>query len=138
MTKKNENQHLPSEAKDLMEKRRELVTPTICRLVLRVAECLAGDDDKPLPEDFYQCLADEINIMQAMALGLPKEEKVTIDGWVARSKDGFLILGSGNCVRIPEISTWCGGPVKVPDDAFPDIKWEDKEPRKADIIIKLK
>ena len=78
-----------------------------------------------------------------------EEENVTIDtaikilesptnnGWVARDKDGALILYSFR-PRRERTGYWKGNKIKrLPDEAFPEVTWESV-PMEVEILIKKK
>lgn len=60
-------------------------------------------------------------------------EKVTIEGWVARDRDGVLAFYSPKPERVGRV--WCADVVKVLDNRLlPDLTW-DNEPIPAQIEI---
>lgn len=67
-----------------------------------------------------------------------------ISGWVARDEDGSLTLfyGSDKPSKKNNDDYWSavfGNTLEyLPQEMFPDIKWEDAEPTKVEIIIKRK
>lgn len=84
---------------------------------------------------------------RAYALG--KQEKdadidTVISGWAARDEDGSLTLfyGSDKPSKKDNDDYWSavfGNTLEyLPQEMFPDIKWEDAEPTKVEIIIKRK
>ncbi len=60
-----------------------------------------------------------------------------IKGWVARDKDGTLILGRACPYRITGSGVWMGFHqcMKIDNESFPDLKWED-EPIEVEIQIR--
>ena len=87
---------------------------------------------------------------RAYALGKQeiKQEKdaedTAISGWMARDEDGSLTLfyGSDKPSKKDNDDYWSavfGNTLEyLPQEMFPDIKWEDAEPTKVEIIIKRK
>lgn len=71
-------------------------------------------------------------------------EDTVISGWVARDEDGSLTLfyGSDKPSKKDNDDYWSavfGNTLEyLPQEMFPDIKWEDAEPTKVEIIIKRK
>lgn len=70
------------------------------------------------------------------------EEKIT--AWIARDKCGDLFLSIG-C--IPHKNELCGAWMiddvgnsyeeQLERESFPNVKWEDKEPTKVELTIKI-
>lgn len=59
--------------------------------------------------------------------------------WIARDKDGKLLIYLEKPSKINNIWTIFGSEVtnkyyRLPDNWFPEIKWEDKEPK--ELILK--
>ncbi len=82
---------------------------------------------------------------RAYALGKQENDADTvISGWVARDEDGSLTLfyGSDKPSKKDNDDYWSavfGNTLEyLPQEMFPDIKWEDAEPTKVEIIIKRK
>lgn len=71
-------------------------------------------------------------------------EDTVISGWVCRDEDGSLTLfyGSDKPSKKDNDDYWSavfGNTLEyLPQEMFPDIKWEDAEPTKVEIIIKRK
>lgn len=71
-------------------------------------------------------------------------EDTVISGWMARDEDGSLTLfyGSDKPSKKDNDDYWSavfGNTLEyLPQEMFPDIKWEDAEPTKVEIIIKRK
>jgi hypothetical protein len=63
-----------------------------------------------------------------------EEKEITIDGWVARDKDGVIYVYSvkPGKKRIKWISSDF---INIERHSFPEVKWEDKEPTKVKLII---
>lgn len=62
----------------------------------------------------------------------------TLKAWVAMEKDGRLYLylsppRKGSREWLPDINT---AYFKIDRDLFPDVKWEDEEPKEVSITIK--
>lgn len=72
------------------------------------------------------------------------KQETVIQGWVARDEDGSLTLfyGSDKPSKKDNDDYWSavfGNTLEyLPQEMFPDIKWEDAEPTKVEIIIKRK
>ena len=66
------------------------------------------------------------------------EEKIT--AWIARDEDGELHLYSHKPYRIPH-DVWYTGKIYsniiLSETLLPQIKWEDKEPTKVELTIKI-
>lgn len=72
-------------------------------------------------------------------------DKVTIDGWLARDKEGSLfVYGKKPCEKCG--GTWIGElPTKnqlidlfyLKPSLFPSVKWEDDEPTQVTITIEI-
>lgn len=83
-----------------------------------------------------------------LAFALGKQEKdaedTVISGWMARDEDGSLTIfyGSDKPSKKDNDDYWSavfGNTLEyLPQEMFPDIKWEDAEPTKVEIIIKRK
>ena len=55
--------------------------------------------------------------------------------WIARDKDGDLFLYLTKPHKVKNRGFWTGdAPIILLKGCFPEIKWEDKEPRK--LILK--
>ena len=73
-----------------------------------------------------------------------KDADTVIQGWVARDEDNTLTLfyGSNKPSKEDGDDYWSavfGNTLEyLPQEMFPDIKWEDAEPTKVEIIIKRK
>lgn len=73
-----------------------------------------------------------------------KDADPVMQGWVARDEDGSLTLfyGSDKPSKKDNDDYWSavfGNTLEyLPQEMFPDIKWEDAEPTKVEIIIKRK
>lgn len=71
-------------------------------------------------------------------------EDTVISGWVARDEDDSLTLfyGSDKPSKKDNDDYWSavfGNTLEyLPQEMFPDIKWEDAEPTKVELIIKRK
>ena len=57
--------------------------------------------------------------------------------WLARDKDGELVIYENKPFKdeCADIWTCAGQYVYLPDNWFPEVKWEDKEPTKVKFII---
>lgn len=71
-------------------------------------------------------------------------EDTVIQGWVARDEDGTLTLfyGSDKPSKKDNDDYWSavfGNTLEyLPQEMFPDVKWEDVEPTQIELIIKRK
>lgn len=71
-------------------------------------------------------------------------EDTVISGWVCRDEDGSLTLfyGSDKPSKKENDDYWSavfGNTLEyLPQEMFPDVKWEDVEPTKIELIIKRK
>ena len=55
--------------------------------------------------------------------------------WVARDKDGHLYAYEGKPEKNKDFGSWCGSCCyTLSKDFFPEVKWEDEEPR--ELILK--
>ena len=61
------------------------------------------------------------------------EEKIS--AWIARDEDGFLYLSA----RTPERNgnIWSTSNFVIGKNNFPQVKWEDEEPTKVELTIKI-
>lgn len=63
-----------------------------------------------------------------------EEKEITIDGWVARDKDGDIYVYSDKPDK--ERIEWLSSNfINIERHSFPKIKWEDEEPTKVKLII---
>ena len=65
------------------------------------------------------------------------EEKIT--AWVARSKSGAVAM-YGSKPEKTRSGSWIAKGFNffcLKDNSFPQVKWEDKEPTKVELIIKI-
>lgn len=91
---------------------------------------------------------DMINLFKdAIDFALGKHENdadTVIKGWVARDEDGSMTLfyGSDKPSKKDNDDYWSavfGNTLEyLPQEMFPDVKWEDVEPTKIELIIKRK
>lgn len=95
------------------------------------------------PVSRYDVFCDAFD--RAFALGKQaKDTDTVIQGWVARDEDGSLTLfyGSDKPSKKDNDDYWSavfGNTLEyLPQEMFPDIKWEDAEPTKVELIIKRK
>ena len=64
-------------------------------------------------------------------------KEISIKGWVARDKDGAIILYSFR-PRKERTGYWKGNKIKrLPDEAFSEVTWESV-PMEVEILIKKK
>ena len=69
------------------------------------------------------------------------EEKIT--GWVARDKQGDLYLYNEEPYKDNKYSEWLigfdneGKYIEIDSKLFPQVKWEDEEPTKVELTIKI-
>ena len=61
------------------------------------------------------------------------EEKIT--AWIARDKDGFLCLSASPPQKSNDI--WITSDFVIGKNNFPQVKWEDEEPTKVELTIKI-
>lgn len=106
------------------------------------------------PEQFRPQLSPEYDVTDLVdafvaganfALGKQENDADTvISGWVARDEDDSLTLfyGSDKPSKKDNDDYWSavfGNTLEyLPQEMFPDIKWEDAEPTKVELIIKRK
>lgn len=66
-------------------------------------------------------------------------EETAISGWVARDKDGYLVLHYKKPHRTFGNTKWYSAQSQksLPRGSFPDLTW-DSEPQEVEIIIKRK
>ena len=103
--------------------------------VIEVREWRGASDvvySDPDMNRFYQASDLDFNVEEP--------EEVTIDGWVARDKDGEIFFYRDKPIR--DNSFWYdslpeGGYFGLPRDFFPDVTWES-EPLDVTIAIKPK
>lgn len=67
----------------------------------------------------------------------------TITAWIARDKSGELWAYISKPIKVSDQYLWVHKDsidytIKLNDDNFPQIKWEDEEPTEAEITIKVK
>ncbi len=67
------------------------------------------------------------------------EQKIT--AWIARDENGILCMYPSKPKKSKAIGAWydretCGIVVKE-NDNFPQVKWEDDEPTKVELAIKI-
>ena len=62
-----------------------------------------------------------------------KEQKM----WLTRDKDGGIAISKNKPFKDEREELWTVGGqyVYLPDNWFPEVKWEDKEPTKVKFII---
>lgn len=109
-----------------------------CRL------CADADDyiNEHLEEEdsdhaYYQGRSDALHELYA---GEPKDaEDTVISGWVARDKDGNLVLHYKKPHRTSGNTKWYSAQSQksLPRDSFPDLTWDD-DPQEVEIILKRK
>ena len=58
------------------------------------------------------------------------EKKIT--AWIARNENGVVLFYSEKPNRLNEIGAWDGKVL-----LFPQVKWEDEEPTKVELTIKI-
>jgi hypothetical protein len=65
------------------------------------------------------------------------EEKII--GWVARDKSGLLIVGTQKPIKENKFGIWAGFAehMEINPQLFPQVKWEDEEPTKVELLIKI-
>lgn len=71
------------------------------------------------------------------------EEKIT--AWIARDVNGFLSLVPDSRAPLrktktewlPRFQPYEGSYLDLDNNLFPQIKWEDKEPTKVELTIKI-
>ena len=105
-------------------------------------------DARPDTAPEYACedLIDAFKAGANFALGKQEKdaEETVISGWVARDEDGSLTLfyGSDKPSKKDNDDYWSavfGNTLEyLPQEMFPDIKWEDVEPTQIELIIKRK
>ena len=66
------------------------------------------------------------------------EEKIT--AWIARDKHNVLSIFEENPNKIIELGWWdiSKREMVIPKELFPQVKWEDEEPTKVELTIKIK
>lgn len=66
------------------------------------------------------------------------EEKIT--AWVARDEDGGLYIYTLEPNKEEDLDFWTGFGDNLVIDRhfFPQVKWEDEEPTKVELTIKIK
>jgi uncharacterized protein YdeI (BOF family) len=63
-----------------------------------------------------------------------EEKEITIDGWVARDKDGDIYVYSDKPDK--ERIEWLSSNfINIERHSFPEVKWEDKKPTKVKLIV---
>ena len=80
--------------------------------------------------------SDLIDRMEWIKDQLRKPEEVTIEGWVARDKSGYLVLHYKNPHRTIGGEKWYSAPTQksLPKESFHSITWES-EPLKVKLTI---
>lgn len=70
------------------------------------------------------------------------EEKIT--AWVVRNKSGMLFVYTRKPVKGKSCEAWCleagelhGVRIEMDVKKFPQVKWEDEEPTKVELTIKI-
>ena len=63
------------------------------------------------------------------------EEKITATAWVARDEDGEIHVYTTEPWKLG--GQWVTNDNGVDKNKFPQVKWEDKEPTKVELIIKI-
>jgi hypothetical protein len=59
----------------------------------------------------------------------------TITAWVARDKDGRIYVCTSEPWKLDD--QWVTSDNGIDKNKFPQIKWEDKEPTKVELTIKI-
>lgn len=63
--------------------------------------------------------------------------KETITAWIARDKEGELYLYQFEPNKADDFWTGFGFTMPFDRHLFPQVKWEDKEPTKVELTIKI-
>ena len=68
-----------------------------------------------------------------------KQKSITIDGCIARDKDGTLIIGRKKPERVHQVGAWMGFGqcMHLDKELFKDVTWET-EPVDVEITIRVK
>lgn len=96
------------------------------------------------PKGWFERAFDRAYALGKQEIKQETKQETVIQGWVARDEDGSLTLfyGSDKPSKKDNDDYWSavfGNTLEyLPQEMFPDVKWEDVEPTQIELIIKRK